>query len=551
MTLIPLSRLLVDGRQEDHPVAIRDGHTIPFCQFRDDVARLAHWVQSEGIVCAGLWCEDAYAFAVGVMGLAHGGATVVMPPHAQPGFLAEIAPTWDVLLSDRPELPGALPVLGRTGEAPALAPLRAEDGLLQFFTSGSSARPKRVERPLGAFEREAFALESLLGAPGLTKIHATVPHYHVYGMTFRLSWPLTAGRPFAARHHEVWETLLPHLTPGSVLVSSPAHLTRLGGLGEGGQPALVLSAGALLPVRAALEVSHRFGVLPMDIYGSTETGAIAWRRPQHQDTPWTPFPGVTVTPQEEGVLRLTSPWVAESYDGADRIEILPTGGFHLKGRADRVVKGAGGRVSLEAVEEALRGLPGVADAAAVALPELAAVVALTPDGEAYLAERGAFRLGRWFRSQLAARLDAPARPRRWRFVTALPTSALGKHPESVLATLFEPPRRPQVTALRLMGHQVEMDLHLLTDLVWFKGHFPDFPILPGVVQLDWALGFAREHLSLDLPTGRQFQVKYKAGLFPGDRVTLRLLHAPERHRLTFTYLRAGEICSTGQIAVES
>jgi acyl-coenzyme A synthetase/AMP-(fatty) acid ligase len=70
---------------------------------------------------------------------------------------------------------------------------------------------------------------------------------------------------------------------------------------------------------------------------------------------------------------------------------------------------------------------------------LAAVVVLDSVGEQQLASSGAFRLGRRLRRELAATLPSTALPRRWRFVSQLPTGPLGKVTATDLAALFDTP----------------------------------------------------------------------------------------------------------------
>lgn len=123
------------------------------------------------------------------------------------------------------------------------------------------------------------------------------------------------------------------------------------------------------------------------------------------------------------------------------------------------------------------------------------------------------------------------------------------------------PRFPRIIDLRTAADagpldtapfaRAELDLLIQPDLFWFQGHFPNFPILPGVIQLDWALDFAGRYLGLTVPVTRQFQVKYKSGIFAGDRVTLILTHTPAKNRLNFDYVRDGAVCSTGQLVLPS
>jgi acyl-coenzyme A synthetase/AMP-(fatty) acid ligase len=237
----------------------------------------------------------------------------------------------------------------------------------------------------------------------------------------------------------VWETLLPRLQD-AVLVSSPAHLGRLGGLAGTWRPALVLSAGAPLPPAAAVDAATLFGIAPLEIFGSTETGAVASRSWRTADAPWLPLPGTHVERDSDGRLSLLSPWIEGRHTGDDLVEMVD-GGFLLRGRAGRVVKVEGKRVSLPAVEAALARLPQVADAAVTLLDgareELAAAVVPSAEGRDLLAQLGPFRFGRHLRAMLAERLEPPARPRRWRFVDAIPTAAMGKRQDASIAAMFE------------------------------------------------------------------------------------------------------------------
>ena len=55
-------------------------------------------------------------------------------------------------------------------------------------------------------------LETRCGASGSAdaSVLGTVTHQHIFGLTFRVIWPLLAGRRVFGTVHFAWETLLPN-----------------------------------------------------------------------------------------------------------------------------------------------------------------------------------------------------------------------------------------------------------------------------------------------------------------------------------------------------
>ncbi len=435
MSLKPLSQLLVSDRAAETPVSWRGEETLSFGRFRADVAAVA--VRFADTPAAAIACRDSYRFAVGLFGLLSAGAHVVLPPSDRPAALAPLRGAFSALVDD-----AAVAAAGAADGTPI--PVDAEKPAIDFFTSGSTGAPKRIVKTLAMFEREAAMLEAAFGA-GLdgTRVFATVPHQHMYGLPFKLLWPLSAGRPFCAATHDFWEPLLAELAAGAVLVTSPAHLSRLAGIAPieaARRPALVLSAGAPLPLAASNDAAAILGCRPTEIFGSTETGAMATRRERRSEAdPWRLLPGVAVRADGEGRMAVRTAVLGPDWlETADLIEPAP-GGFVHRGRADRIVKVEGKRVSLAAVEKELLRHPYVAEAAVVTLAgplRIAAAVVTTETGNKALADMGKFRVGRRLRRAVAEAIDPAAAPRLWRFVTALPVRPMGKRRAGDIAALF-------------------------------------------------------------------------------------------------------------------
>jgi acyl-coenzyme A synthetase/AMP-(fatty) acid ligase len=344
---------------------------------------------------------------------------------------------------------------GSTLELRRIAPRRRDFGgiaprtaMIDLFTSGSSGEPKRVEKSLAQLETEAAALEACWGnAIGPATMVATVPHHHIYGMLFRLIWPLASGRPFDTSLCAEPALLLDTLARAgdAVLVSSPAHLARLPELIslESLRPAArrIFSSGGPLPAAAALEYKRRLGAAPTEVYGSTESGGIAWREQDagEDGAAWTPFAGMRLRLDPQGALCLRSPYLADDawLTMGDAAELLPDGRFRLKGRLDRVVKIEGKRISLPELEHALRQHPWVLDAAVVPLAGgkelLGAVVVLR---EASRLDEGREPLVGALRAFLLQRFERVLVPRQWRFPARLPADERGKLTASGLGAMF-------------------------------------------------------------------------------------------------------------------
>ncbi|WP_240732357.1 acyl-CoA synthetase [Dyella terrae] len=101
-------------------------------------------------------------------------------------------------------------------------------------------------------------------------------------------------------------------------------------------------------------------------------------------------------------------------------------------------------------------------------------------------------------------------------------------------------REPRVLGVQSDGSTCTLDLHLPRELAWFAGHFRDFPVLPGVVQLQWALAFGARHLGTPEACRQLEMLKFQRLLRPEDRVQLHLIWHVERRRLQFAY-RQGEL----------
>lgn len=502
-----------------------------------------------------LYFDDALAFSAALFGAWHAGKRVWLAPDNLPatldalqshvtGFVGDVGAPYPSLAASV----GSVDV-----DLPALDARACE---LVVFTSGSTGEPSAINKRLDQLACEVDALQAAFGA-GIdgARIHGTVSHQHIYGLLFRVLWPLAAGRPIQPRcffHEDLVRVLA---EADAVLVATPAHLKRLPAqldwAGVHGHLRAVFSSGGPLPVEAAIQVRQLLGVAATEVYGSSETGGIAWRRWYDTAPAWQALPGVQWR-VEDGCLEVASGHLETTdwWRTQDRVQALDDGCFRLLGRADRIVKVEERRVSLDALERALCADPQVAEAQvfmlAGAREQLAAVV--VPADPALVgadeAERRTFfrRLG----AVLARSHDAVVRPRRWRLVTAMPLNAQGKVPHAALEALFRP-LMPVPQWMQKSHDSALLQLVLDPALRVFDGHFPQARILPGVAQLDWAVGYGRQAFAIPLHFVRMDVVKFQQVARPGDVLALQLDWDAPQGMLAFRYTSGHGVHASGKI----
>jgi acyl-coenzyme A synthetase/AMP-(fatty) acid ligase len=501
-----------------------------------------------------LFTESASLFVAGLLAATQKNSPVSCPAHLQPSYLREIGAGDGVVLTDRQlyHMRSIHLTLSEKREADAGDGLSVDPDIF-FYTSGVTGKPKAVRKSIRQLDAEAGVLATLWPR-GARRVFGTVSHQHIYGMLFRIFWPVLAGGTSADLRADYWEQLADKLSPGTTLVSSPAHLTRLPPMPAGTKPDLIFSSGAILSYSAALSARKQFGSFPVEVLGSTETGGIAWRRQENVDSLWNPLPGVEIEANGDEQLCVHSPF-------ADPQNLVSTGDlferegtkFRLKGRGDRVAKIDGKRVSLVRVENALLALPIIEAAAAVDLPErngaLGALVQLNAEGQAVLVERGAFRLSRDLRHALAERLEPAERPKHWHF-GSIPLDRQGKQTQSLLRAAFDRARQQTLGRGRVQNIQADsaaIIVELMPDMIWFQGHFPAQPILAGIAQVHMAALWAEQIWGRKAPDGNLSHLKFRRLLRPGDIVQLKLVRLPEKQRLRFSYTLNEVIASEGTI----
>ena len=378
--------------------------------------------------------KDSQKFARAVMALMNLNKQVIILPNHTPGTLAELKGEYDYIFSDSDF--GLLTLFPTVHEI-------SEDSEIVFFTSGSNGQFKKVLKKFKHLKNEVYELQKQFGdLIADATIVATVSHQHIYGFLFKLLWPLMTNKNFLAETIEYPEQLeqVSKSLKNYVVVSSPAFLKRFYNPEFNSSQCLaIFSSGGFLPAETAQAIRANFGVLPVEVYGSTETGGIGFRK--SADQLWQRFSPVSFTQMDDGRVAVTSSYFAEDrLVLSDQLEIYPDG-FKLLGRSDDIVKIEEKRVSLSEVNSKIKGTGWIKDSVVVAIEQFgrqqtAGVLVLSEAGQNLLEQFGKHEFIKKLRTNLLDHFEPSVIPRKYRFIEELPYNEQSKLERKKIERMF-------------------------------------------------------------------------------------------------------------------
>ena len=425
MNWINLEHLLLKGHA-DRRVSVDP--ELNHDTLRERALRLAGGLQQRGVRRVAVHLEDAAELALALLGAWQAGVSVLLPADLQAQTRLRWDSQVDLWITQSEELQDLY-----ADPLPA-AQLDLDQCQLSLCTSGSSGEPKRIDKSLRQMANEVQALEQLWGADlGDACIIASVAAQHIYGLLFRVLWPLCAGRSFVRKQLAFPEDMQRASREHAAFawIASPALLKRMADNLD--WPALssvrrVFSSGGALPEEAARTLFERLGQWPTEILGSSETGGIAWRQGQHL---WQPFADVQLSQSSDGALIIASSYLPKGHveHTADAARIEADGRFELLGRLDRIVKLEEKRISLPMLEQALVSHDWVAEARLGVVHDkrasLGALLVLSASGLFALREQGRRALTHTLRQHLSQHCEAVATGPSRCIVTRTPAQAAG------------------------------------------------------------------------------------------------------------------------------
>ena len=446
-------------------------------------------------------------------------------------------------------------------------------------TSGSSGKSKMIEKSLAQMIKESEYLADELNFSGQNTFFSSVSHRHMFGLTFKVFLPLVLGARVIADELNYPEAILGLSLANHVFIASPVLLRTLAqspaAIALKGLSGIV-SAGSPLKKELRSELGRICDARIIEIYGSTETGIVA----KDDGCGLRLFDAVDAGLDDRGALSVSSPWCEffQTNDAASIDERRLT----LQGRIDRIVKLNDKRVSLESIEAKLLESGLLADCYCAPHPKFKRIAALLQlNGEGLKKFRKIGKKGVVAELKELLKLEFKNSVRYFKIVEKMPRNQQGKFEKSEFENALFASPKPVWSGGRVneagkicygSGQNLESALNCDTNascvkfdeggerldgaqkyefgaimhagLEIFESHFPNLPLLPGFMQLDYVFELA-SMVGVDISGASTVEnLKFMKFVRPGD--LLRICFEKRGGKLYFELFCNGKKCSTGR-----
>ena len=378
------SPLVADAAHLSRPAVVGARGTWTWHQVHEASIEFARQIGGASAVCN--LCSSRLAYLVTLLATLRNRSLMVLPPSGSDADIAAVLDARANTLVVGDSMQGVDPacefairqgayVACRPEPKPCTAPASAlawqpawDAVAVLLHTSGTTGAPQPQAKTLLQLATGALLLGARLandvpgGLDAVDHLVCSVPAQHMFGLECSVMLPLVHGTPVLDRR-----PLLPADVAAAfdeagrgAWIATPMHLRSVVQSGKT-LPRCAFAIVSTMPLghALALQSEHVLAAPVLEIYGSTETGALALRRTA-RGTRWSPLAGVSLDPVDGATLARGAHFPSP-VRLLDEIVVEANGSFTLLGRQADLVKIAGRRASLAGLNLLLQELPGLGD----------------------------------------------------------------------------------------------------------------------------------------------------------------------------------------------
>lgn len=421
--------------------------------------------------------------------------------------------------------------------------------IFHFSTSGSTSnKGKIVEKNLLNFVLECNDLTKQLNLNKYENLefYTTTTLNHIYGFSYHFMLPLLSGNVINIDRINYPEDVN---FENAVLITTPSFLDMMKryNVRPKNKLKIIMMAGAKIKddlYKFAETISDKV----IDIYGSTETSTIGFRESSNTNK-LTLLDGVEIISTGiDGTTIKTNYSIQNIQNIGDRIK-LDGKNIEILGRMDRTLKIQEKRIDLNILENKIKENEMVSDCFCFEYKnKVACLMVPTEIGKKAVFNEGKIEVIKKLKKFLKD--DFEIIPQRWKFYDEIPINERGKINKEKINEIFNLNLSlPLILNSKIEKEKASFELCFLSDSNFFKGHFENFPILAGVVQLFYADFFIKRAFKIDCHKGQIRKIKFSNIIRPNKKVQLNLIK--NEKNVSFEYIDNNKAYSGGVFPIKN
>ncbi len=168
---------------------------------------------------------------------------------------------------------------------------------------------------------------------------------------------------------------------------------------------------------------------------------------------------------------------------------------------------------------------------------LACAMVLNKTGREKFAGLPKLEINKAFKKYLSQYLEGTVSPKKWRYLEELPQDTQGKIRTRDIQALFEIQENSNFHILKLKRLPNSLDIKIVfpAESDFYDGHFPEYKLLPAVVQVDMVVQLSHILLGTTKNLKKILRTKFMKPIFPDSPVNLKVSFDEEKNKLVFTY----------------
>lgn len=532
------------NKYDNIPVLIHNGEKVTLGKLKTIVSCASSFLSDKNLENAVIMSEDTFDFTVWFFACAYTNKNIfLLTDSSRLRYL-----DFDFIQLDKFDL--QIPVSTCACRKLDFQKPNFQNTYVNFFTSGSGAEPKMIKKSLQNLIDEGLDIFECFKEffADNHRVVSSTKSQHMFPFAYRFMLPLCNFDRLIMDTQDIYYPDSQDLK-NCVFISTPSFLDKFKKYDAVCEAQVVFSAGAMMKqdLFAYLEKTSRV----IDIYGSTESGTVAYKKSSAQKY-HTVLPKVLVSVDEMSQIQLKSPYFLESeLTLCDIIKMEDEKNFMLLNRSDRVLKIQEKRISAQEIESVISQCNLVEECYCLkSSDKLACAVSLNKEGLDFYFKNpqgcGLKNISAHLKKLVSSKTEIV--PQRWKFLYELPKNERGKIDRLKIEKIFATNLSlPFVFECFKSQHNAVYEMIFPKSCNFFDGHFDGMPILAGVVQLYFANYFASDAFNVKINTDSLKKIKFSKLIKPDEK--LKLIFERKDNTVNYRYEKDGQICSSGVMTI--